>query len=662
MIPGFAFGGMGGGAGGLDVMGVVVEFRDNYSAAMTNYERRLVGLGAKARAAGAAVGAAWTKVAPAVTMAGAAVVGVGVLAGKQAMDFEKRMALTRTMMLSASEAEYEAVRESVKKLGVEYGQSLDTMADASYQLISAGVEHKDTARELELSARAAVAGGADVFTMVDVGTTAVNAYGDAVLDSARAYDILQATVAQGKTTMPLLASELGKVIPIAAAEKVSLEQVGAAMAVLTKQGISTAESATYLRGMILSLTKPTKAQAQALREVGGAAFEAAIAEGDLARAVAVLAASPHAEERLKELFPEREAMVAFRALSSDIEGLDAILGEIEGSAGAVDSAFDKMGDTAAFKMDQAKASIEATAIEIGEDLLPIAAKAAEKIAEGADAVGGFVKEHPKLTEMSITFAAIAASAGIITKFWPVLLVAAAGYAGWKTGEYGVKAAWWLGEKIGGTAKGWLKPGQVEEEKRRKELGEGVKTAVEELKKGGGEVVGFKAGPELGGAGTGEFSVGGFGSVSGLGSVGGFGAGGGLGASGLVGEVYETKYGDALNENLKGVKKGTDGLTSALETKTTEEEKSVVEKTIDKILGAEEPGAVPETGGGGGGGGGGRAPGLAAAGVGSRVNIVHIEKGAFPIMSSDPSLRPAVRTAVEQMFEELGFLVEEGGVQ
>ena len=106
-------------------------------------------------------------------------------------------------------------------------------------------------------------------------TTIVNAYGLAAKDAAHVSDVLFEIIKKGKTTGPELASSLGRVVSTAAVLGESIEEVGAALATLTKGGIDTNESVTALNQAYLLMLNPSKqAQKEAKRlgiELGAAA-------------------------------------------------------------------------------------------------------------------------------------------------------------------------------------------------------------------------------------------------------------------------------------------------------------------------------------------------------------------------------------------------------
>ena len=66
-------------------------------------------------------------------------------------------------------------------------------------------------------------------------------------------DVLLTTQNLGKTSVDELSSSMGKVIPLASAYNVSLENLSSGLAIMTANGIATAEATTYTKSMLNEL-------------------------------------------------------------------------------------------------------------------------------------------------------------------------------------------------------------------------------------------------------------------------------------------------------------------------------------------------------------------------------------------------------------------------
>src|SRR2546428_2921317 len=130
-------------------------------------------------------------------------------------------------------------------------------AAAFYQAISSGFTKPAEAMTLMNESAIAASGGfTKVETALRSGAAVLNAYGLSASSARGVFDIMSKTVDLGVVTFEELASVLGNIIPIAAANHVSFGELSAAIAALTLQGLPAAEAVTGLRSVITSLEKP----------------------------------------------------------------------------------------------------------------------------------------------------------------------------------------------------------------------------------------------------------------------------------------------------------------------------------------------------------------------------------------------------------------------
>ena len=160
------------------------------------------------------------------------------------------------------------VSSGVLDMAGQVGESTKHLTDGLYMIESAGYHGADGLTVLKNSAEGAKVGNADLATVADAVTTALNAYRMKASDSAGVTNELIATVANGKTHMEDLAGSLATVVPAASAAHLSLEQVLGAMATMTGEGTPAADAATYLKQTIAQLSNPTSKAAQEMRGLG----------------------------------------------------------------------------------------------------------------------------------------------------------------------------------------------------------------------------------------------------------------------------------------------------------------------------------------------------------------------------------------------------------
>lgn len=270
----------------------------------------------------------------ALTAATAGFVIVAKRSFKAFAEFENKMREVNTLM-RASESEFAAMTESVRQMSTALPQTSQELATALYDVVSAGVDASNALAVLYRSAQAATAGVTDTQTAVLAGVSAVNAYGLEISELDRVYDIMFQTVKEGVLTFPDLAQNLGQVLPVARAAGVSLEEVGAAMATLTKGGMPVAVATTALRNAILKLASPTADAKGRIEELG-------LSWDGLIPTMEKVAKLNLDLEGMQAIVPDQRASRGIIALAQNFSELEEIMGEVEDAGGSMQEAFDEM--------------------------------------------------------------------------------------------------------------------------------------------------------------------------------------------------------------------------------------------------------------------------------------------------------------------------------
>lgn len=328
-----------------------------------------------------------------------------------AATFETSIAKVATIA-DTSSISLEEIQAKIITLSSETGKSASAIAEATYSAISAGVDTASAVEFVEKATRLAAGGFTEAETAVDVLTTALNAYDLSVEETERVSDILITTQNLGKTTVDALAQSVGKVIPLAAAYGVEMDNLGAAYAVLTANGVATAEAGTYLKAMLNELGDSGSTVAGVLKEQTGKSFADLMAGGaSLGDVLAILGDSVGGNATaFNELWSSTEAGVgALSIFNKGAENFNSVLGEMQNSAGATSAAYQTMADTTEMAHQRMTTAAENLKIAIGTQLNP----ALEKLYDtGADAFSwatDFVNENPWIVS-----ALVAVGSGIAT--------------------------------------------------------------------------------------------------------------------------------------------------------------------------------------------------------------------------------------------------------
>lgn len=290
-------------------------------------------------------------------------------------DFDTGMREVFTLTPGMSQDAMGQMTDDVKAFAQEYALTTEEVIPALYQAISAGVPADNVMTFMATAAQTARGGVTDMQTAVDGLTSAVNAYGAEVLDAQDAADIMFTGVRLGKTTIGELSDALFQVAPIAAASGVGFDQVVAALAAMTAQGVPTRVAATNLRGALVELGKEGTIAAGNFEQIAGQTFPEFIAAGgDLNDAFMLMGEYATASgTTIQNQFGAVEAGMAATVLGvgvgAQIFGDD--MDQMAERAGAAGEAFGTMAEGAGFTMDQMRASAEQLMLSIGESLMPV---------------------------------------------------------------------------------------------------------------------------------------------------------------------------------------------------------------------------------------------------------------------------------------------------
>ena len=300
-----------------------------------------------------------------------ALVDFGKEAIKQSAVAETAFAKVQTLLSDGTDMD--AYFKAIKQGSMETGVSLSDFSEAVYQAISASVDQADAVQFTTQAIKLSRGGFTDAATAVDILTTAINAYGLEASDATSIADMLITTQNLGKTTVDELAQAMGRVIPTAKAFGVDMVTLNSAYAVMTKNGIATAETTTYLSGMLNELGKSGTTASNVLKEKTGMSFTQLMNSGySLTDVLTILQnEADRAGIALSDMFGSQEAGKAANVISSNLADMNDIMGQMAESAGAVEKANATVTDTVAAKWEKLKNNLAVHMAEIGDAMKPI---------------------------------------------------------------------------------------------------------------------------------------------------------------------------------------------------------------------------------------------------------------------------------------------------
>ena len=328
-----------------------------------------------------------------------ATLGVGGFIGivgksiKAAGSFETALREVSTLIGGNATVTIKRYEKAIRELALNSSADVNTLTAALYQTISAGVAGSKTVEGsmelVKVAQEAAVAGVSDARTAVDVLTTSLNAYSMSTDNAVEFSDKLFTAVKLGKTTFGELSSQLGMVASIAAGAGVEFGEVNAALAAMTKGGLSTDIATTALRATIVSLLKPSKDMQRVLKKNGFESATAAIKSKGLLGVMEMMKeATGGNSEKLQKLIPNVRALTGVSIIAgTGIDNFRHAVDEMKNSTGATAEAYGKMANTFEERSKRFRNLINEVFLKVGKQLLPFLLDKMEEISEWVDKNG-----------------------------------------------------------------------------------------------------------------------------------------------------------------------------------------------------------------------------------------------------------------------------------
>lgn len=313
-----------------------------------------------------------------------------------AAQFETSTAMVATIA-DTSQKSLSDISKEVRTYSNETGEAASDMAEATYQAISASVNTADAASFAGTATKLAVGGFTSATTAVDVLTTAINAYGLAASDATQLSDYLITTQNLGKTSVDQLAQSVGKVIPLASAYNVQMDNLSSAYAVLTANGIATAESGTYLKSMLNELGDTGSDVSEALLSSTGKTFAQLMEQGySLGDVMAMLGDAVDGDSTaFNALWSSTEAGIgALSLFNAGADKYNSVLDSMRTSASATEKAYSTMADTTDKSKQRMENSFNNLKISVGDVLNPALTQVYEGFTNVFTGMSDFVDEHP----------------------------------------------------------------------------------------------------------------------------------------------------------------------------------------------------------------------------------------------------------------------------
>lgn len=209
----------------------------------------------------------FNKVKQAATLAGLAISGGFAWAVKTGMDFEAQM--SRVAAISgATGDQLNELTAVAMRLGSETPKSASEVAKGMELMAAAGFKVNDIIAAMPGVISASVASGEDMARVTEVMTSALNAFHLKASDASKVADVLAQAANDSAADINDMGYAFKYAAPIAYQLGYSIEDLSAAIEIMSNNGIKGEQAGTTLRMGLLRLAAPTKAAKKVMDEYG----------------------------------------------------------------------------------------------------------------------------------------------------------------------------------------------------------------------------------------------------------------------------------------------------------------------------------------------------------------------------------------------------------
>lgn len=292
-----------------DMEGLKKVFRD--------VQTEISGMGSKMSSMGKDLSSAGSSMTTGIT---APILAVGAsigLATSESTKFDTELRRTATMLPGITNQGFKEIGAQSLALSKQFGSDTTDINNAMYNALSSNVPEDNIFSFMQTSEKLAIGGMTDVFTSVDGLTSVVNAYGQSNLSAAHAADVMFTGSKYGKATIEELSKQLADVTPIAAANKVSFEDLNSVIATMTIQGTRTPVAMTQTKAILNELSQDSTQAGAAFKQLAGESFTEFIAKGGtVGEALALL--NSHVGETIPDVEAMNKAVQGFQDPASEM--------------------------------------------------------------------------------------------------------------------------------------------------------------------------------------------------------------------------------------------------------------------------------------------------------------------------------------------------------
>ena len=295
------------------------------------------------------------------------------LSAKAFANFEQQMARVKALT-GATGDDFAKLESLAKKMGATTVFSASQAAEAMSYFALAGFDTQQIMDALGPTLNLAAAGQIEIAEAADIAAKIMAGMGISADNLGGAIDVMAKAMTTANTDLTMLGDAFKFVGPMAKTAGVSLEEITAAIQLLSNAGIQGEMAGTTLRGMLLSLTSPSSEAKRELERLGVSIIDSAGNVRGLAAIIGDLESSLSgvgSGERLRVLgtiFPARQAAGAAELIAQGAQRLEDATAALGQSSGTAANIAGTQLDTLKGDFTILLSALEGVAIAIGDAL------------------------------------------------------------------------------------------------------------------------------------------------------------------------------------------------------------------------------------------------------------------------------------------------------
>jgi len=264
--------------------------------------------------------------------------------------------------------------------------------------------------------------GSEVSDSIEALSSVLNSYNQGVSNSDRVSAALFKTTQLGRIKLDDIADSIGNVTGLASTSGIQFNELGAAIATISRRGISPETTLVQIRGIINQLQKPSTELKKLFTDVFNVSgIEEAIQKFGSFQGVlrAIDQQVGGSSQRLADFFPDIRGRSGFDALSTDAEQFAGFLTEIGDAAnkstGFLDTLLAEFDAQEAVKFQKALNELKLEFLELAQQILPTLTTGLGVLNSALDNIGATISivSGTALVALAARFLAASAAADIL---------------------------------------------------------------------------------------------------------------------------------------------------------------------------------------------------------------------------------------------------------